>query len=267
VSPDGKRIAVTIGATTSTSDTWILDRQTGALTLLTHGGGERPEWTPDGRSVLTVRTDSVAHIMRQPWNGSGSATAYAFNTQGILEITLPRNGTGYLAARVGAGGPRDIWIAPVDSPAALRPFIATEADEFAPTVSPDGKLLAYVSNESGRYEVYVRAMTGSPARVQVSTTGAIEPLWSPTGRELFYRGDKKIIAARITWEDGAARVEREVLFDDVYGSNGSAHVTYAIMPDGNHFVFGQSTGEDPKTIVTLNWFEYVCKHMSAAGNR
>ena len=267
VSPDGKRIAVTIGATTSTSDTWILDRQTGALTRLTRGGGERPEWTPDGRSVLTVRSDSVAHVMRQPWNGSGSASDYAFNQQGILEITLPRNGTGYLAARVGAGGPRDIWIAPVDSPAALRPFIASDADEFAPTVSPDGKLLAYISNETGRYEVYVRAMTGMPTRVQISTTGAIEPLWSPTGRELFYRADKKIIAAHIAWQNGAARVEREALFDDVYGSSGNTHAMYAVMPDGNHFIFGRSAGDDPKTIVTLNWFEYVRRRMSAAGTR
>jgi dipeptidyl aminopeptidase/acylaminoacyl peptidase len=268
VSPDGKRIAVTIGASTSTSDTWIFETQTGALTRLTRGGGERPDWMPDGRSVLTVVIDdSVPHVMRQPWDGSGSATTFAIIPQGLMEITLPRRGTGYMAARIGAGGQRDIWIAPVDSPAAFRPFVATEADEFAPAVSPDGKLLAYISNESGRYEVYVRAMTGTPARVQISTTGAMEPLWSPTGRELFYRADKKIIAARITWQDGAARVEREALFDDVYGSSGNAHAMYAVMPDGNHFVFGQSAGDDPKTIVTLNWFEYVRRRMSGAGAR
>jgi serine/threonine-protein kinase len=267
VSRDGKRIAVTIGTTSSTSDTWIFDTQTGALTRLTRGSGERPEWTPDGRSVLTVFVDTLPHIVRQPWDGSGSQTTYAILPQPIMEISLPRRGTGYLAARTGAGGPRDIWIAPVDSPRALRPFVATEADEFAPTVSPDGRLVAYISNESGRYEVYVRSMIGPPTRVQVSTTGAIEPLWSPTGRELFYRADKKVIAARITWQDGAAHVEREPMFDDLYGSSGNAHVTYSVMPDGNHFVFGQSTGDDPKTIVTLNWFEYVRQRMSGAGER
>jgi serine/threonine-protein kinase len=267
ISPDGKRIAVTIGATTSTSDTWIFDTQTGALTRLTRGRGERPEWTPDGKTVLTVLQDSVPHVMSQPWDGSGGATIYASAPQPIMEISLPRRGIGYMAARVGAGGPRDIWIAPVDSPAALHPFVATEADEFAPTVSPDGTLLAYISNESGRYEVYVRTMTGAPTRVQISTTGAIEPLWSPTGRELLYRADKKVIAARITWQGGTARVEREALFDDIYGSSGNAHVTYGVMPDGKHFVFGQSTGSDPKTIVTLNWFDEVRRRMSATGNQ
>ena len=268
VSPDGKRIALTIGSSTSTSDTWIFETQTGALTRLTRGGGERPDWMPDGKNVVTVViSDTVAHVMRQPWDGSGSATRFAIIPQGLMEISLPRRGTGYMAARSGAGGPRDIWIAPVDSPTAFRPFVATEADEFGPSVSPDGKLLAYVSNESGRYEVYVRAMTGVPARVQVSTTGAMEPLWSPTGRELFYRADKKIMAARITWQDGAARVEREALFDDVYASSGNTHATYAVMPDGNHFIFGQSAGDEPKTIVTLNWFEYVRRRMSAGEAR
>lgn len=110
----------------------------------------------------------------------------------------------------------------------MRPFVATHADEFSPTVSPDGQWLAYVSNETGRYEVYVRSMTGHGGPVQVSTNGAVEPLWSPTGRELFYRADRKIIAARVTWSEGAARVQREALFDDIYVSNVSAHVTYSV---------------------------------------
>jgi Tol biopolymer transport system component len=268
VSPDGRRIALSIGTTTSTSDTWIFDRPTGTLTRLTRGGGERPEWTPDGRRVLTMRQDVVAHFVGQPWDGSGAPEEYATNPQGILEVSLPRGGTGFMAARIGSGGQRDIWIAPVGSPAALRPFVATEADEFTPSVSPDGKLLAYISNESGRFEVYVREMTGPGARVQISNTSAIEPLWSPTGRELIYRADRKIMAARITWQPGSgARVERETLFDDIYGSSGNAHATYAIMPDGNHFVFGQSAGEEPKVIVVLNWFDEVKRRMAAASPR
>ena len=267
VSPDGRRVALSIGATTSTSDTWIFDRQTGALTRLTTGGGERPEWTPDGQNVLTVRLDTVARVVTQPWNGGGRPVTYAAARQPIMEISLPRADGGFLAARIGVGTQRDIWIAPVDTPQALRPFVATEADELTPAVSPDGSLLAYVSNESGRYEVYVRPLTGAPARAQISTTGATEPLWSPRGRELFYRADGKVVAARIAWEGGGARVQREVLFDDVYGSSGNAHATYAVTPDGDHFVFTQSTGNDPKVIVTLDWFEDVRRRMAAATRR
>jgi eukaryotic-like serine/threonine-protein kinase len=267
VSPDGRRIALSIGPTTSTSDTWIFDTQTGALTRLTSGGGQRPEWAPDGRSVLTVQLDTASRVVSQPWDGSGRATPYAAAKEGIMEISLPRGGAGFLAARVGRGRQRDIMVAPVDSPTALRPFVATEADELTPSVSPDGKLLAYASNESGRYEVYVRSMAGSPSRAQISTAGATEPLWSPTGRELFYRADGKVVAAHITWEGGGAQVERQVLFDDVYGTSGNAHATYAVMPDGEHFVFTQSTGDEPKVILTLNWFEDVRRRMAAATRR
>jgi dipeptidyl aminopeptidase/acylaminoacyl peptidase len=271
VSTDGRRVALSIGTTTSSSDTWIFDRQTGTLTRLTRGGGERPEWTADGRRVLTMLQDGISpRIVVQPWDGSAPPKDFARHPLGVLEISLPRGGTGFMAARIGvAGAQRDILIAPVDSPAALRPFVATDADEFTPSVSPDGKVLAYVSNESGRFEVYARPMIGTGGRVQISSTGAIEPLWSPTGRELIYRADRKIMAARITWQtDGGARVEREALFDDIYGSSGNAHQTYAIMPDGNHFVFGQSAGEgDPKVIVVLNWLDEVKRRMAAASPR
>jgi hypothetical protein len=184
----------------------------------------------------------------------------------VLEISVPRGGRGFLAVRTGGGGQRDVWIAPVDTPAALRPFVATDADEFSPAVSPDGRWLAYVSNASGRDEVYVRAMPDDGARVQVSTDGAFEPLWSPTGRELFYRAGGKLVAARITWRGGAASVTREALFDDVYANTSTLHASYGVMPDGEHFVFVQPFGAQPKTIVVVHWFEEVRRRM-AAGTR
>jgi Tol biopolymer transport system component len=263
LSPEGKRLAITIGISTITSDTWMFNTETGALTRLTQGGGERPEWTPDGKNVLTVRSDSSTRVVTQPWDGSGAPTLYAEAKVPIWEISLPSQHAGFLAARVNAGGPKDIWIAPVDSPRALRPFVATEADETGPSVSPDGRWVAYVSNESGRYEVYLRAMPSGP-RVQISTNGAIEPLWSPTGRELFYRANGKIMAASITWQNGTPRVQRQALFNDVYRSNANAHRTYTVMPDGSGFVFVQAVDTDAKGVVVLNWAEEVRQKVNAA---
>ena len=263
LSPEGKRLAITIGTSTLTSDTWMFNTQTGALTRLTEGGGERPEWTPDGKSVLTMRSDSNTRVVTQPWDGSAAPALYAEAKVPIWEISLPRQHAGFLAARVKAGGPRDIWIAPVDSPRALRPFVATDADEIAPSVSPDGRWLAYLSNESGRYEVYVREMPSGP-RVQISTNGAIEPLWSPTGRELFYRADGKVMSATVTWQNGTPSVQRQALFNDVYRSNVNAHRTYSVMPDGNGFVFVQPTDTDAKGVVVLNWVEEVRRQIDAA---
>ena len=266
VSPDGKKIALTIGASTATSDTWILNTQTGALTKLTEGGGERPEWMPDGKTVVLVRSDSIMHLVAQPWDGSGGQSNYLTARRPILEVSFPRQNTGYLAARVNAGGPRDIWIAPVDSPRALRPFVATDADEFAPSVSPDGRWLAYLSNESGRYEVFVRAMPTGP-RVQISTDGAIEPRWSPTGKEVFYRANGKLVAASISWAGGAPSVTRTALFNDVYGSDATAHATYSVMPDGNSFVFVQPEDPNGDGFVVVNWAQEVRQKIEAAKSK
>ncbi|HEX2717846.1 MAG TPA: hypothetical protein VHM67_09220, partial [Gemmatimonadaceae bacterium] len=255
------------GSSTITSDTWVFDTRTGALTRLTRGGGERPEWTPDGRSIVTVSSDSSTGLFVQSADGSGAARRYIDDRRPTWEVSIPRQNQGFLAVRLRAGGPRDIFIAPVDTPSALRPFVTSDADESAPSVSPDGRWLAYLSNESGRYEVYVREMPGDGPRVQVSTDGAVDPLWSPTGRELFYRANGKVMAARITWHDGAPSVQREELFDDVYGSNPNAHVTFTAMPDGNRFVFLQPTDGGSKCVVVLNWFDEVRRRMTAARGR
>jgi hypothetical protein len=250
-------------------DIWVFDTQTGALTRVTQNGGQRPEWTPDGRNILTIHADSgYRNVFTQPWDASGLPSLYLTNPKGgVVEISVPRRGRGFLAvrvgARVGAGRSGDIMIAPVDSPRALRPFLATAAIEIMPSVSPDGDQLAYVSDESGRVEVYVRPMPGPGSRVQISTDAGSEPVWSPTGRELFYRANGKIIAAHITWHGGAAAVSREVLFDDVYFPN-VGHANYSVMPDGEHFLFTKSAGGDAKTVVVLNWFEEVRQHMASA---
>lgn len=92
----------------------------------------------------------------------------------------------------------------------------------------------------------------------------IEPLWSPTGRELFYRADGKIVAATITWQNGTPSVHRQPLFNNVYRSNVNAHRTYSVMPDGNGFVFVQPTDTDAKGVVVLNWVDRVRQQVTAA---
>jgi serine/threonine-protein kinase len=178
-----------------------------------------------------------------------------------MELSLPASGHGYLAARVGAPL-RDIWIAPADSPQALRPFIATPAEEMMPSVSSDGKWLAYVSNESGRSEVYVRPMPGPGRQLQISTDGGLEPIWSPNRRELFYRGSGKIILARIANLETSATVTRQQLFDDVY-FGAPVHAMYGVSPDGSRLVFAKASGGETKTVVVLNWLDEVRRKVAA----
>jgi Tol biopolymer transport system component len=263
-SPDGKRIAVAILGTERTPNTWIYDIQSGVLSRLTKDGGDRPEWSPDGRNVMSMREDSPPpRFMIQPWDASGDPRVFIQipGTQ-VMEVSLPKSGHGYMAARVGAPE-RDIWIAPVDSPQALRPFLATPAEEIEPSVSPDGKWLAYVSNESGRAEVYVRPMPGPGRRMQISTDGGVEPQWSPTRGELFYRGDGKLILARIANLETVPSVTRQQLFEDVYYGM-PVHTTYSISPDGTRLVFAKMGAGEARTVVVLNWLEDVRQKLEAA---
>ena len=131
-----------------------------------------------------------------------------------------------------------------------------------PSVSRDGKWLAYVSNESGRPEVYVSPMPGPGRRLQISTDGGIEPLWSPKSGELFYRGNGKIILAHIANLETSATVTRQPLFDDVYYS-APIHAMYGVSPDGSRLVFTRPTGEEAKTVVVLNWLDEVRRKVAA----
>jgi Tol biopolymer transport system component len=120
-----------------------------------------------------------------------------------------------------------------------------------------------VSNESGRSEVYVRPMPGPGRRLQISTNGGLEPVWSPKGRELFYRGSGKIILARITDLETSATVTRQQLFDDTY-FGAPVHAMYGVSPDGSSLVFAKATGGETKTVVVLNWLDEVRRKVGAA---
>jgi serine/threonine-protein kinase len=264
-SPDGRRIALTIGGATSglTNDVWIYDRESTALTRLTRDRGERPEWSADGASVITIHQDAEnPRAQIQPWDGSGAPRLYTRHHVQILDLSLPRRSSGYLAVRIGTGAERDILIAPLDSPRALRPFVATSADEYMPVVSPDGRWLAYLSDESGRPELYLRPLPGPGPRTQISTDGATEPAWSHRGGTLFYRGAGKFMAADLAFAaaNGTAAsptIRRRALFDDVYYSGGPSRANYAVAPDDRHFLFTRSFGDASRNVVTLNWFEDV----------
>jgi len=254
-SPDGRRIAfgITSDATIG-GDTWIYDAATSALTKLTQGGGDRPEWSSDGNTVYTVRTDSgPGRIVAQRWDEGGAArrTVIAVRGKAVMTLSVPRSGRGYLAARVGAPD-RDIWIAPVDSPSAIRPFLATPAEEMMPSVSADGRWLAYVSNESGRSEVYLRPLPGPGGRIQVSTDGGSEPMWSPTGRLIFYRGGGKMMLASIANLETSPSISRRALFDDVYMST-PVQTNYAVANDGEHLLMLK--GGEQRAVVVLNWVQ------------
>jgi hypothetical protein len=126
-------------------------------------------------------------------------------------------------------------------------------------ISPDGRWLTYVSNESGRDEIYMRPFPGPGGRVLVSTDGGTEPMWSPDGRELFYRLGDKMMAVSITAEQDLSLVTPEALFEGNYQPGYIAqgiNTNYDIAPDGRFVMIRPEETSAPTQLnVVLNWFE------------
>ncbi|HEX6575367.1 MAG TPA: hypothetical protein VF042_10390, partial [Gemmatimonadaceae bacterium] len=130
-------------------------------------------------------------------------------------------------------------------------------------VSPDGKWLVFVTDESGANEVFVQPFPGPGPRVQVSTRGGDEPLWSPDGSKLYYRDDENIIEVNYTATSGFQLTGRHVLFPDVFVKRSLPHANYDIAPDGKSFLFLQSTASNDAMVV-YNWIAEVRARLTDA---
>jgi eukaryotic-like serine/threonine-protein kinase len=266
VSPDGRRVALSIGY--APSSVWTLDVGSGALTRVTGGdAAHRPEWTPDGERLAWVEYQESGGVS---WRSAGGGVPERILTaSGVSEVSFGPPGT-FLAIRRGSlpALSGDIWIAPLDSPEDLRPFAATSFNEAEPRVSPDGRLLAYMSEETQRPEVYVALLPGPGTPVQVSLDGGSQPVWSADGRELFYRSSGRLMAATLARSPELAVVRRDTLFVDhnvgAYSSGFSpGHATYDVTPAGDFVMLQPVSGGDRQLFVVLNWFGALRRNVEA----
>ncbi len=252
ISPDGQRIAIVLhGGRFNAGDIWMHEVQGGAWYRVTSDGGSyRPRWSRDGSRVLYVNSSaSGTRILSRTWDGSGSVDTLLTRSQ-LAEIE-PGLAGGLSAIRT-LNGPRDIFLAPTDSLSAMRPFVVGPADETNPAISPDGRWIAYMSNETGAREVYVRPLTGPGPRVAVSVGGGSNHRWSPDGGTLYYRGTTHIMAATLGTQNGFAVTRRDSLFADTFAQGiGSG---WDVMPNGREFVMvrGPAFVSSPMLLV-VNW--------------
>ncbi|MEX2153311.1 MAG: protein kinase [Gemmatimonadaceae bacterium] len=253
ISRDGRRIAVTVML--PAPDIWTKDLANGTFTRVTSGGtSQRPEWTPDRRRLAYWSSDSAGNVIKaQPWDGSGVPELFAQRAEEALtEISFGPAGS-YVAVRRGTIQGADILIAPADSPQALRLFVATPVMEVLPRISPNGSVLAYVSDETGRREVYVRPLPGPGGRVQVSITGGDEPMWGADGSMLYYRAPTQLMAAVIRERPELDVLRRDSLFPDGYMRN-VGHANFDVFPNGKEFVFVKNVvPERPRLMGIANW--------------
>lgn len=257
-SPEGNRIAFTIGAAQSI-DVWIYDIPKGTLTrLTTEGSNMRPEWSPDGKRVIfrSERQNTVG-IWWQPADGSGPAEPLLRNDMDPFEAILSPDGR-YLIYRTSPGAKysRDIFYVEPRGDSTPKPLVVSPYSDQMPRLSPDGKWLAYFSDESGNYEIYVRPFPESGARIQVSTTGGTDPLWSRDGRTLFYRTGNRIMAAAVRTSPTFSMTTRSVALEADFVANAS-HPNHDIAPDGKHFLILRRAGGEAQSIIVHNWLPEV----------
>ncbi|HSG09701.1 MAG TPA: hypothetical protein VLA36_15170 [Longimicrobiales bacterium] len=200
LSPDGTRLA--LGMRPFYSDTlgeqlWTKELPGGSLSPLTEGPAQarRPAWAPDGRSLAFItqfqQDDStwVSFVSSIPADGSSvEADTLLRGDQPILEVDLGNDGrTAVVRTGDAATGEGNLAFASLGAAPALRSLLDSRAGEYEIDLSPDGRWLAYVSDVSGRPEVFVRPFPGPGPRVQVSQNGGVEPRWAHEGGEIFYR--------------------------------------------------------------------------------
>jgi len=151
----------------------------------------------------------------------------------------------------------DIWVLPMEGDRKPKPFLQTRFSERTPKLSPDGRWMAYSSNESGRFEVYVQPFPGPGGKWLVSGDGGGEPVWARSGRELFYRNGDKMMAVEVATEGSFSVGKTQLLFEGVYLSL-SGLTSFDVTPDGRRFVMIRH--DEPalpatQLNVVLNWFE------------
>ncbi len=264
VSPDGTQILVTRSDPRGAgSCVWAYELERGVERRITDETGAEywPIWSPDGRRVVfNSRREGRTVMASKPVDGSDPENTlveraetwpspYSWATDGSLAYQESER----------LFGKFDIWVLPPDGPPHV--FLQTTSNEFHPAISPDGRWMAYVSDESGRMEVNVRPYPGLGAVTQVSIDGGSEPIWSPDGREIYYRrqGGDQVIAVSFDPGGPSPRLGKpRLLFEGRYAPGFGYGRRYDLAPDGKRFLMVQ-LGEPPaphtQYNVVLNWFE------------
>jgi len=179
----------------------------------------------------------------------------------VSEGILSPDGRTLVARVTDAHGDQIVWSHPLEGDTASR--VLVRSDGLGPRVSPDGRWLAYASEESGGLQVYVTPLDGPQARYQVSTDGGYSPLWSPDGRRLMYARGQQVVAASIVFAPAFEVRERTTLFDGSYEFNPS-HASFDVSPDGKQFLLPKSQGANARMIVVYNWREELASAVKSA---
>ncbi len=262
VSPEGRVIALVRGA--ANNQIWRFDLEREAFSQVTfEWDNASPVWTADGEFLIVSATPGWK-LHRARADGSGRPEPLLAGKGSDFPGSVRADGKLLVYTATDTNTKEDIWIVPLERYGGEpRVFLQTPAYEGEPAISPNGRVVAYESDESGQVEVYLRSFPDGGSKIQVSSGGGFNPVWARSGKELFYRarleGSKRQMMVVDVSPGIPIRVSRgRRLFEDSYADAG-----YDVLPDGQHFVMVEIDQEASRIThfnVVLNWFEEL-KHL------
>jgi serine/threonine protein kinase/Tol biopolymer transport system component len=276
LSPDGRRLALVV-TDGSGADIWVYDWQRDTMTRLTFDGKVvSPVWTPDGRYIVFASAGAGMFVTRSDGAGKAQPLTQSKNNQSPWSFTAD----GKRIAFMEQDSPKTayhVWTVPIESDGAgLRAgkpevFLQTPADERYPAFSPDGRWLAYVSNESGTFQVYVRAFPDKGGKWQISNNGGTYPMWS-RGDLFFETGDQHIMAAAYTVKgESFVAGKPRIWSEKQIGSSASNNKNLDLAPDGKRIVALMPATEAKESqeaqnhvVFLLNFFDYLRQRVPLA---
>ena len=259
VSPDGTRVAFAAGE--PKWGIWVADSLRNTTTSIggTTDAVAFPQWLDNGKRLAfrcRITTDSKLSFCTGLSDGTGEPQAIVSAGPGLGFSFSPDQKT-ILWSKRAENRQLSIWRAPFEKGAKWEPFSTTQFNELSPRISPNGRFVAYQSDESGRYEIYVRPFPSGEGRWMISTHGGTTPKWSPRGDELFYlQGDALMAISVKSNSDFRVDLPRELFSGKKVGSSMVSFDSplFDVAPDGKRFVVFRDAVAGPGSVVAdQNW--------------
>jgi serine/threonine-protein kinase len=259
LSPDDRRLAVA-PYYEGDQQVWVHDFAHGTWTQLTHAAvATAPIWyAPDSTTIVftSVTTGQPGlDLFSMPADGTGPATLlYASAFPKYATSAAPSAGlVAFQEIRPDTKG--DVWLLDLNGKPSARPFLQTSFWEGGPALSPDGRWVAYWSDESGRPEIYVRPVSGKAGKWMISTERGSRPRWSRDGRRITFRSPKGLMVAVVTIGESFAADKPRLLIEGDFLAGGVAP-NYDVTADGRRALLVKSVTDQPgfPLVVVQNWF-------------
>ena len=259
IAPDGKHIALTIDG--PIESIWILDVSRFSLATFTPvslGSSQAPVWTRDGKRLVYRGTRTgFRNIFSMAVDGGTPEERLTTSDNNQTPGSFSLDGNQLTFGEIDSTTGGDIWVRSLDESHKLSEFLKGLPYEGGPMISPDGKWLAYTSTESSRREIYVLPFPGPGGRkIQISTDGGSEPVWSRNGRELYFRNGNKMMAVDVSSLPNTVGTAR-LLFDGQYTLSDTGRPGYDVAADGRFLMVQPVEPEPPSTQINLvlHWFD------------